>query len=387
MTWKETMILFILAALNFTHVLDFMIMMPLGNFLMPHFHITARFFSWIVAAYPVTACISGLISAFYVDQYDRKKVLLFAYSGFLIGTFCCGIAPDEIFLFAARILTGFFGGMIAAQVFSIVADIFVYEKRGRAMGAIFMAFSIASVFGVPISLYIANQISWHGPFIFIALLGLPVMFLIVRFLPPMQTHLVAPETAGRFRPDIGKVLGDIIANRSQMIALLFSGMLMLGHFLIIPFINPYMEFNLGFSKTETPMLYMVGGVCAFISSSILGRMSDKYGKFRIFSICLILSLIPIYFITTMGRIPLVDRAGHIRALVYVFNRQKYSGAGDDHHSSGARTAWSVHELQFFLSAIVYGSGFRHFRSDRNRGGRWEDTSFRLGGVSEYGYRL
>ena len=304
MTWKETMILFILAALNFTHVLDFMIMMPLGNFLMPHFHITARFFSWIVAAYPITACISGLISAFYVDQYDRKKVLLFAYSGFLIGTFCCGIAPDEIFLFAARILTGFFGGMIAAQVFSIVADIFVYEKRGRAMGAIFMAFSIASVFGVPISLYIANQISWHGPFIFIALLGLPVIFLIVRYLPPMQTHLVAPETAGRFRPDIGKVLADIIANRSQMIALLFSGMLMLGHFMIIPFINPYMEFNLGFSKTETPMLYMVGGVCAFISSSILGRMSDKYGKFRIFSICLILSLIPIYFITTMGRIPL-----------------------------------------------------------------------------------
>lgn len=143
------MILAVLASLNFTHILDFMIMMPLGNYLMPHFHISAQYFSWIVASYPITACVSGLVSAFYVDQFDRKRVLLFAYSGFLIGTFCCGIAPDQYFLMAARILTGFFGGLIGAQVLSIIADTFPYEKRGRAMGTVFMAFSIASVFGVP----------------------------------------------------------------------------------------------------------------------------------------------------------------------------------------------------------------------------------------------
>jgi MFS transporter, DHA1 family, inner membrane transport protein len=304
MTWKERIILIILASLNFTHILDFMIMMPLGNYLLPHFHITARLFSWIVASYPITACVSGLIAAFYVDQFDRKKVLLFAYSGFLIGTFCCGIAPDPFFLMGARILTGFFGGLIGAQVLSIIADTFPYEKRGRAMGTIFMAFSVASVFGVPFSLYLANQISWHAPFIFIAIVGLPVIGLIIRFLPPMHSHLEhREESRVTLRPDVKGILSEMINNKNQVIALFLSGMLMLGHFLIIPFINPYMEFNMGFSRTSTPMIYMVGGVCALLSSSVIGRLADRYGKFRIFSICLVLSVMPIFFITNMPAIP------------------------------------------------------------------------------------
>jgi len=304
MTWKERIILIILASLNFTHILDFMIMMPLGNYLMPHFHITAQFFSWIVASYPVTACVSGLVSAFYVDQFDRKNVLLFAYSGFLIGTFCCGIAPDPYFLMAARILTGFFGGLIGAQVLSIIADTFPYEKRGRAMATIFMAFSVASVFGVPFSLYLANQVSWHAPFIFIAIVGVPIIGLIFKFLPPMHSHLEHREgDVANLRPDFKKVLSEMFNNKNQVIALFLSGMLMLGHFLIIPFINPYMEFNMGFSRTSTPMIYMVGGVCALLSSSVIGRLADKYGKFRIFSICLVFSLMPIFFITNMPAIP------------------------------------------------------------------------------------
>jgi MFS transporter, DHA1 family, inner membrane transport protein len=304
MTWKEKMILAILASLNFTHILDFMIMMPLGNYLMPHFNISAQFFSWIVASYPVTACVSGLIAAFYVDQFDRKKVLLFAYTGFLIGTLCCGLAPDQYFLMAARILTGFFGGLIGAQVLSIIADTFAYEKRGRAMGTIFMAFSVASVFGVPFSLYLANKISWHAPFIFIAILGLPIIFLIVRYLPAMHHHMQPKElSAEKFRPDVFKVLKEMFNNRSQVIALFLSGLLMLGHFLIIPFINPYMEFNIGFSKQETPLIYMVGGFCALLTSSYIGKLADKHGKFRIFSVCLIISLIPIFIITDMPVIP------------------------------------------------------------------------------------
>ena len=299
MNKKERIILTILASLNFTHILDFMIMMPLGNYLMPHFNISAQFFSWIVAAYPVTACVSGLIAAFYVDQYDRKTVLLFAYIGFLVGTLCCGIAPDEYFLMAARILTGFFGGLIGAQVLSIIGDVFPYEKRGRAMGTVFMAFSVASVFGVPFSLYLANLISWHAPFILIALLGVPIAFLIIRFLPPMRIHLQPKGENVKFKPDVAKVVSDIFSNKAQIIALLLSGFLMLGHFMVIPFINPYMEFNIGWSKSETPLIYMVGGSCALISSAIIGRMADKYGKLRVFMICLVLSLIPIFFITNM----------------------------------------------------------------------------------------
>ena len=303
MSRKERMILLILASLNFTHILDFMIMMPLGNYLLPHFQISARFFSWIVASYPVTACVSGLVSAFYVDRFDRKRVLLFAYTGFLIGTLCCGIAPDQYFLMAARILTGFFGGLIGAQVLSIIADTFAYEKRGRAMGTIFMAFSVASVFGVPFSLYLANLISWHAPFIFIAILGVPIIGFIAKYLPEMKSHMVADEEPGRYRPDVRKVLTDIFNNNSQLMALSLSGLLMMGHFLIIPFINPYMEFNVGFRKDQTPMIYMVGGLCALASSSIIGRLADKHGKYQVFSICLLLSLIPIFFITRMPQIP------------------------------------------------------------------------------------
>ena len=308
---KERIILLILASLNFTHILDFMIMMPLGNFLMPHFKISAQFFSLIVAAYPVTACVAGLIAAFYVDRFDRKRVLLMAYSGFLIGTMCCGLAPDPWLLMAARVLTGLFGGLIGAQVLSIVADTFPYEKRGRAMGTIFMAFSVASVIGVPFSLYLARLISWHAPFILIAILGVVLIPFIVRFLPPMTSHLQHVQAAndangseeGAKAPGVWEVVVTMFQNKSQLMALMLSGSLMLGHFLIIPFVNPYMEFNVGFTKDQTPLIYMVGGLCALVSSPVIGRLSDKYGKFRIFVICLFCSLIPIFLITNMPQIP------------------------------------------------------------------------------------
>lgn len=300
MTSKQRILLFLLSALNFTHILDFMIMMPLGNYLMPHFKISAQFFTWIVAAYPVTAFVSGIITAFYVDRYDRKKVLLFAYIGFIIGTFCCGLAPSPYFLLSARILTGLFGGLIGAQVLSIVADSFDYEIRGRAMGTVFAAFSIASVFGVPFGLYLARYISWHAPFIFIGVVGIFIVPMIAFLMPPMRKHLDNQEGE---RMKAKEVLGGMLNNKAQLIALSLSAFLMLGHFLPIPFINPYMEFNVGFTKDQTPMIYMVGGTCALFSSFIIGRLADKFGKLRIFLICAIASLVPIFLITNMPAIP------------------------------------------------------------------------------------
>ena len=300
MTSKQRILLFLLSALNFTHILDFMIMMPLGNYLMPHFKISAQFFTWIVAAYPITAFVSGIITAFYVDRYDRKKVLLFAYIGFIIGTFCCGLAPGPYFLLSARILTGLFGGLIGAQVLSIVADSFDYEIRGRAMGTVFAAFSIASVFGVPFGLYLARYISWHAPFIFIGVVGILIVPMIAFLMPPMRKHLDNQEGE---RMKAKEVLSEMLNNKSQLIALSLSAFLMLGHFLPIPFINPYMEFNVGFTKEQTPMIYMVGGTCALFSSFIIGRLADKFGKLRIFLICAIASLVPIFLITNMPAIP------------------------------------------------------------------------------------
>jgi MFS transporter, DHA1 family, inner membrane transport protein len=300
MNRQERILLWLLATINFTHILDFMIMMPLGNFLMPHFGISAQYFSFIVAAYPVTAFVSGMIAAFYVDKFDRKKVLLFAYVGFILGTITCGLAPSPSLLMAARILTGLFGGLIGAQVLSIIADTFPYEKRGQAMATIFMAFSMASVFGVPFSLYLAKLISWHAPFIFIGILGAILLPFLMKFLPPVTGHL--QNTTGQ-KTSIKEVFVSIFSNRSQRLALLLSGSLMLGHFLVIPFLNPYMEFNVGFTKDQTPMIYMAGGVCAMLSSTFIGKMADKHGKVKVFTICLFLSLLPIFLITNMPRIP------------------------------------------------------------------------------------
>jgi len=299
MNWKERMVLLILAGLMFTHILDFMILMPLGNYLMPYFDISAQAFSVLVAAYTLSAGISGFAAAFFVDRYDRKSVLLFGYSGFLLGTLACGFAPDYHFLLPARILAGVFGGLINAQVLSIVSDMFGYERRGTAMGAIMSSFAVASVLGVPFALYLANVFSWHAPFLLVGILGILIIPMIMKYIPSMTAHLVKKED----RPSYWHVLTSVLNHPQQRIALLFSALIMLGHFLIIPFVNPYMEFNVGYSKAQTPMIYLIGGLASFVSANILGRLADRYGKMTIFTVCVVLSLFTVWSITNLPAIP------------------------------------------------------------------------------------
>lgn len=299
MTRKERIIVLILAGLNFTHILDFMIMMPLGNYLMPYFDITAKQFSLLVGSYPITAFFSGFTAAFFVDRFDRKKVLIFAYIGFLIGTLACGLAPTYGLLLAARVLTGLFGGLIGAQVLSIVADLFSYERRGAAMGAVMSSFAIASTIGVPFALYLANIFSWHAPFIFVAAFGTAIVPLMIMFIPRMNGHMrEKDEKAHRLQ-----VLLNVVESREQRLALLFSALVMMGHFLIIPFINPYLEFNKHYSKDLTPMIYFFGGVSSFVAALALGRFSDKVGKFKIFAWSVLFSFGMVWIITNLPILP------------------------------------------------------------------------------------
>ena len=295
MNRTERIILFLLASINFTHILDFMIMMPLGNYLMQYFGITTQQFSLIVSAYSYSAFTSGILAAFVVDNFDRKKVLLFGYCGFIIGTICCGLAPDYKFLVAARIMAGLFGGLIAAQVLSIVADTFTYEKRGRAMGYLMSAFSIASVIGVPFSLYLSNIFSWHAPFILVGGLGIVIIPLVMRFLPSMTQHINRTEE----RVKLGQTIILALSRPASLLALSLSALMVLGHFIIIPFINPYMEFNVGFTKNQIPLIYIVGGVATLFSAPFFGKLSDRYGKLRVFILCSLITLPLIYLITTM----------------------------------------------------------------------------------------
>ena len=299
MSSKEKIVLLLLAALNFTHILDFMIMMPLGNYLMPYFNISSQQFSMLVAAYTFSAGISGFLAAFFVDNFDRKKVLLFGYIGFLLGTLCCALSSSYTFLLMSRIVAGAFGGLIGAQVLAIVADLIPYERRGMAMGIIMAAFSVASVFGVPFGLYIANVFNWHGPFFFVVGLGSLLLPILMRYLPRMDGHLNNKD--GRINPIV--LMKEVGKDKDQLLALGLTASLMLGHFLIIPFLNPFMEFNMGFSKLQTPMMYMVGGALTLISSPFIGRLADKIGKHKLFVIMVLISIIPIALITNLPVMP------------------------------------------------------------------------------------
>jgi MFS transporter, DHA1 family, inner membrane transport protein len=293
---KEIWIIVVLASINFTHILDFMIMMPLGNYLMPFFNISAQKFSVLVGAYPITAFISGFTAAFFVDNFDRKRVLLFAYIGFLIGTLACGYSDTYNILLASRIVTGLFGGLIGAQVMSIIADTFGYERRGIATGAVMSSFAIASTVGVPFSLFLANRFSWHAPFIFVGLLGIVIVPFVILIIPKVNAHIKdRDDDAHRLQ-----ALLHVIENKNQRLALLFSALVMMGHFLIIPFINPYLEFNKHFSKEHhTPWVYLSGGIASFIAALTLGYVSDKVGKLKVFSWSVFFSFIIVYVVTNL----------------------------------------------------------------------------------------
>jgi MFS transporter, DHA1 family, inner membrane transport protein len=301
MSRKERRLIFLLAALNFTHILDFMIMMPLSNYLMPYFSISPHQFSLLVGAYSLSAVFSGILLSSMVDKHDRKKVLLIVYTGFLLGTLACGFADSYRLLMAARLTAGFFGGIIGGQVFSIISDTFPYERRGMAVGSVMAAFAIASIVGVPVSLYLTNlfHFDWHVPFLLVGGVAFLLIPMIIILLPSLKDHINNKDDAKyRFQ-----ALIKVIQNPSQGLALIFTMLMMMGHFLIIPFINPYMEFNKGYTKDQIPMLYLVGGMASLLSAIYLGRVSDNLGKYRVFTFSVLSSLIMVVGITNMPVVP------------------------------------------------------------------------------------
>lgn len=296
---SERVILLVLAAALFTHIMDFMIIMPLGPVLMRIFDIDSQQFSFIVSSYSFSAFAAGLLGAFYIDRFDRKKAFLVSYGGFLIGTLLCGLAPGYEFLLIARSFTGFFGGIVGALVLSIVSDLIPLERRAAGIGFVMAAFSVASVFGVPFGLFLSTQFSWNMPFLFIVGLGMIIFTLTVFSVPVMRSHL-AESLKSRPWANIKKV----IMRRNPQYGLLFTATLMLGHFTIIPFIAAYMVGNVGFTESQLTYIYLVGGSLTIFSSPLIGKLADKYGRLLIFTIFGILVLIPVLWITHMPPSPL-----------------------------------------------------------------------------------
>lgn len=295
---QEKGILLILASLQFSHIVDFIILMPLGPQLMRIFQITPAEFGWLVSIYTGAAAVASLLTSLFIDRFDRKSSLLFFSLGFVTSTIACALAGTYWFLFFARGLAGVFGGVIGTIVLAIVSDAIDYKRRGTAMGIMMGSFSLASIFGIPFSLFLAHRFSWHAPFLFLSGLSLMVTFLAAKIVPSQRAYIQ------KSKGDFLKPLRSMFESRTQIVALIFMSCLILGQFTIIPFLSPSLVANAGMKESELALIYLVGGLCSIISSPWIGRLSDRFGKHVVFRYGCLLSLIPILLITNLGIQPL-----------------------------------------------------------------------------------
>ncbi|PIQ23714.1 MFS transporter [bacterium (Candidatus Blackallbacteria) CG17_big_fil_post_rev_8_21_14_2_50_48_46] len=297
---SERLLLLTLALIQFTHIVDFMILMPLGPQLMRLFSISPKEFGLLVSAYTFSAGICGFLSAFLVDRFDRKHILLVLYSGFILGTLACALAPSYPVLLVARVLTGSFGGILAAAVMAVIGDAIPMERRGSAMGIVTSAFSAASVLGVPLGLWLASLFDWHSPFLFLSGVSMGVFFLILKGIPSLKAHLT--PSAPQQHPF--QILGDVFKNPPQIWALILTVFMMIGQFAIIPFLSPSMVANVGFSEAQLTLIYLLGGATTLITGPLIGKLADRYGKLKVLVLFFGLSIFPQFLITHLGVTPL-----------------------------------------------------------------------------------
>lgn len=294
------LLIFILAVVQFLHIIDFMMIMPLGKEFMEKLDISPKQFSNLVSVYAYAAFASGLVSAFFIDKFNRKYVLIFFFAGFTLGTLLCGYSNTYSNLLIFRSLTGAFGGVISAQVLSIIADTVSYENRSKANGFIMMAFSVSSIVGIPLGIAIADNYGWQAPFQIIGYTSLILLLTLFFILPDFKGHIKEKIP----NDNLISVAQNLFQNKNQLLALLFSFVLILGHFTMIPFIAPYMEANVGFTFKQVGFIYIFGGICSFIALPTVGWFSDKYGNQKVFLIASVCAIFPIFLITNLPQVPI-----------------------------------------------------------------------------------
>lgn len=295
----EKFLVALMAFLNFTVILDFMILSPLGAMLIPQLHITTAQFGEVVSGYAIAAGISGLLAAGFADRFDRKHLLLFFYAGFIGGTLLCALATSYRFLLFARIVTGLFGGVVGSVGMAIVADLFPLHRRGRVMGLIQTAFAAAQVLGLPIGLSLANRFGWHGGFYFIVVVGLVVAVVVAVFLRPVDLHLSA---APKRNP--AQHLWLTATNRRYVIGFAATMLLSTGGFMLMPFASTFSVNNLGLTFEQLPTIYLVTGCCTIVTGPLLGKLSDTVGKYTLFLVATMVGIGLVLFYTRLGITPL-----------------------------------------------------------------------------------
>ena len=295
----EKFVVFILAITQFTVILDFMVMSPMGDMLMKSLSLQPRQFGLAVSAYAFSAGASGLLTAGFADRFDRKKLLLFFYTGFIAGTIFCGLANSYPLLVAARIITGLFGGVIGSIAMAIITDLFDIHHRGRVMGFVQMGFGASQVLGIPVSLFIANVWGWQAPFLMVAGLASVVVVLIFIKLQPVTRHLHLQQQRSALMH-----LWHTVAKRNYRIGFMATALLSIGGFMMMPFGSAFAINNLHITPHQLPFMFMVSGVSSLIVMPLVGRYSDKIDKFTLSAIASAWMALVVVLYTNLSVTPL-----------------------------------------------------------------------------------
>jgi predicted MFS family arabinose efflux permease len=296
---RERWLLLTLAGIQFTHILDFMIMMPLGPQFTALFGISNAQFGLLVSAYTLSAGFSGLMAATYIDRFGRKQLLLSMYSLFGLATLACAFAPDYVWLMVARVAAGLFGGVLSALSQTIVADVIPFERRGRAMSVVMTSFSVSTVAGVPLGLFLAAHFNWHAPFVGIAALVGLLALGAWQTLPRLDAHLHHPE-----RVSVWRGIGQVLVEPNHLKAFAVSGLMMFAAFTVIPYITIYLQSNAGMQAAEVPWIYLCGGLATLLSARYFGRLTDRVGKVRMFQRLALAVTVPLMATTLSQGLPL-----------------------------------------------------------------------------------
>jgi len=297
--FTERLLLLSLAAIQFTTIVDFIIIMPLGPQYMRVFSISPAQFGLIVSSYAISAGISGIAAGFFIDRFDRKRALLVLYAGFTLGTLLCALAQTYHLLVLARGLAGAFGGVTGALILAIIGDIIPEHRRGAAIGLVMSAFSVANIAGVPLGLALATHFGWQVPFFSLAATSAVILTTLAGLMPSLKSHLAHLLQ----EPPITRMLA-ILSGPTHRRAFLFMGLLTFTGFVIFPYLPKYLVANVGMTEKELPWLYIFGGFFTMFSMNLIGRWADRSGKKRVFALMSLASLIPILLLTNLPPVPL-----------------------------------------------------------------------------------
>ncbi len=301
---RERALLLTLAGIQFAHILDFMVMMPLGPILMRKLAIDTHAFGLLVSAYTFSGAATGLLAAAFVDRFERKRLLLGTFSLFAAATLACGLAPGYSALMIARCAAGAFGGVLGSMVQTMVGDLIPFERRGRASGTIMSAFALSTVAGVPSSLYLANLFGWRAPFILIAVLSAILLALGCRFLPTLRGHLESAVAGETERAHPLSAMLAVLRDANHLRALSFIALIMISGFLVIPYITLYSVANVSIRLEDLYLIYLAGGCATFFASRWIGRLADRHGKVRVYRIVALCSMAPLLIQTHLVPVPL-----------------------------------------------------------------------------------